>query len=141
MNQDEGERWPTTIWRLADNRWRGCAILGITGIVLQPILLMLVIEGMIGPGERATGSGREYYAENLGLIIFMLSWVALAFVCWMEMIRSGRCAWVWDAVWTVTMILGLMTYCFAVIPIGVGLSQFWVAKKAQFLMKQAVGGF
>ena len=135
MNQDEGERSPTTIWRLADNRWRGCALLGIAGIALQPILLKLVIEGMIGPGERAWGSGKDYYAENLGLVICMLSWVALAFVSWLEMIRSGRCAWVWDAVWTVTMILGLMMYCFAVIPIVVGLSQFWVAKKAQFLRK------
>ena len=55
------------------------------------------------------------------------------------MIRSGRCAWVWDAVWTVTMILGLMTYCFVVIPIVIGVSQMWVAKRAQSLSKQVAG--
>ena len=72
MNEDESKRPPTTIWRLADNRWRACAVLGIIGIVLLPILIMLVVEGIIGPDERASGSGREYYAEDPGLIVLML---------------------------------------------------------------------
>jgi len=148
---DENREVKRTIWRRANGAWRFFAVVGIASAVIPPLLVACLFSmGMhIGPGDPWHGSEAQLRAEFIAEIGPPLALIGFALLCWMDLIRSGRYAWLWGAPWA---LFAAAVFIFAVLNITapdaipcayfefmlltLAGSQVWVAWEAQSLSRK-----